>query len=152
GGTGRDTQAGCEARRRAWKPPAASFSPASVPGGLGACRATRSAEPQARGRQALLEQGDAIVAPELLAAKDEDRHAEHLIRLGLGDARRIRIATGTLDVSQIVGTGARHLVPCGELVDRRGHLLGPINLEPALEESLEDEVREGAKEAGAHGV
>ena len=79
----------------------------------------------------LLEQRHPVVAPELLAVQDEQRHAEHVVGVRLFDAR-LELLRAVSGQELAIGVGV-----VAELADQRRHLRGLVDLEPVLEEARE---------------
>src|SRR6186713_2312633 len=84
---------------------------------------------QARLGQPLLEERDAIVAPELLAAEDEQRHAEDVVARRLLLARLERRGALAAEVGEERGRRAP------DLLDHAGHRVRLVDLERPLEEA-----------------
>ena len=79
--------------------------------------------------QAHLEQRQPVVAPERLAAEEEDRDAEDVIVLGLAFACRVRVPPGAGEKSMV------DLRRDAELGEEGGDRLGLVELELAREEA-----------------
>src|SRR6516225_9605414 len=83
--------------------------------------------------EALFQQGHAVVAPERLAAKDEERNAEDVIGSGLLLAAFVGDTPFTSQIVEILLAGK------AEAAQQGGHRIGLIGLEFAQEEMFERE-------------
>src|SRR5208337_312052 len=94
-------------------------------------------------REPLLEQCNPVVAPELLAAHDEERDSEHMVRVALGK-RRLE-GCGAL-AGQVARVGLCRMTEFG---DQPRDLFRPIDLQPPLEEAPIDLLGVGTKKSFA---
>src|SRR5450631_3265618 len=80
--------------------------------------------------EATLEHRDAVIAPELLAAENADRHAEDLIGCGLLLRSLIVALSLAVEIGAVIFAGQT------ELIHEFGHGLDLIDRELTLEEQL----------------
>jgi len=105
----------------------------------------RRADSQSCIGKPLFEQRHAVVPPKQLAAKDEGRHTEDLIAIGLVETSMERVSAGTFEIRPIIRSRT------AELRDEPLDLFRTIDLEPALEETTERLVRVTSKEISRPG-